>query len=163
MAALDEILAGNAAYVQATDALPEDARPAAQLAIVTCMDARIDVLGAFGIDLGDAHVIRNAGALVTEDVERSLVLSQYALGTTTILVAAHTRCGVLDHDEEATATAVHAQTGHRPDFPLGTIPSAEEGVRGAVTRLRDSNLLKHTDDIHGLVLDIETGRLTPIE
>lgn len=159
---LADVRAANAAWAESLDADALDKAPARQVAVVTCMDARIDALSVFGLRLGDAHIVRNAGALVTDDVERSLLLSQYALGTRTIIVAGHTRCGVLGHDEEATNATIEAERGRRPTFPLGSIPSAEEGVRRAVRRLRQSPYLRHTDDVHGFVYDVDTGLLEPV-
>lgn len=158
-----EVLAGNATYAESFDPHRLDVRPARQLAIVTCMDSRIAVFGVFGLALGDAHVIRNAGAIVTDDVERSLLLSQYALGTRTIMVAGHTKCGVLGHDEEATCQRIEDERGRRPTFPLGSITSPEDGVRQSLRRLRQSPYLLHVDDVHGFVYDVDTGRLTPVD
>lgn len=159
---LADVRAANAAWAETLDPQALDKAPARQVAVVTCMDARIDALAVFGLRLGDAHVVRNAGALVTDDVERSLLLSQYALGTRTIIVAGHTRCGLLEHDEEATNATIEAERGRRPTFPLGTISSGEEGVRRGVRRLRQSPYLRHTDDVHGFVYDVDTGLLEPV-
>lgn len=158
---LAQVRAGNAAWAESLDPHALVTAPARQTALVTCMDSRIDALAAFGFRLGDAHIVRNAGAVVTDDVERSLLLSQYAMGTTTIIVAGHTDCGLLGHDEEATNQAIEAERGRRPTFPLGTIPSPEEGVRRSVRRLRQSPYLRHTDDVHGFVYDVATGLLKP--
>ena len=137
--------------------------PTRQLVVVTCMDARIDPAAVFGIAPGEAHVIRNGGAIVTDDVERSVLLSQYALGTRTVIVAGHTDCGLLEHDEDATRDLVEQERGRRPTYPLGSNPSAEEGVRRGVRRLQQSPYLRHTDDVHGFVYDVSTGSLTPVE
>lgn len=153
----------NAAFAARLDPHSLAKSPARQVAVVTCMDSRIDAHAVFGLSLGDAHVIRNAGAVVTDDVERSLLLSQYALGTHTIIVAGHTDCGLLRHDEEATNRLVEEARGRRPTFPLGSIPSPEEGVRRSVRRLRQSPWLRHTGDVHGYVYDVDTGLLTPVE
>lgn len=133
--------------------------PARRLVIVTCMDARIDAPRIHGLGPGDAHVLRNAGAVVTDDVERSVLLSQYALETTTVLVIGHTDCGLLGHDEQATAMAVEAHRGTRPTIELGSLQSVEAGVRAGVARLRASAWLRHVDDIHGLIHDVDTGEL----
>ena len=160
---LAHVRAGNAAWAESLDPHALVTAPARQAAVVTCMDSRIDALAVFGLRLGDAHIVRNAGAVVTDDVERSLLLSQYALGTRTIIVAGHTKCGLLDHDEEATSATIEAERGRRPTFALGSIPSAEEGVRRSVRRLRQSPYLRHTDDIHGFVYDVDTGLLEPMD
>jgi len=137
-------------------------QPSKSVAVVTCMDARIDAPRAFGLEPGEQHLIRNAGALVTDDVERSLLLSQYALGTTAVLVVAHTDCGVLGHDEEATAAAIEAERGARPSMALGSMTSLEEEVRASVARLRESPTLRHRDEIHGFVYDCATGTLAHV-
>ncbi len=160
---VDEILAANATHAEGLDPDAIAKVPGRQLAIVTCMDARIDPSSVFGIAPGDAHVIRNAGAIVTDDVERSILLSQYALGTGTVVVAGHTDCGLLGHDEEATREAVEDERGRRPTYPLGTIADAEDGVREGVRRLRQSPYLHHVDEVHGFVYEVETGRLRPVD
>lgn len=160
---LAQVRAGNAAWAEALDPHSLATAPARQAALVTCMDARIDALAVFGFRLGDAHIVRNAGAVVTDDVERSLLLSQYAMGTRTIIVAGHTDCGLLGHDEDATNAAIESERGRRPTFALGSIPSAEEGVRRSVRRLRQSPYLRHTDDVHGFVYDVDSGRLAPCD
>ena len=160
---LDEILAANARHADRLNHGAIEKAPTRRVAIVTCMDARIDPASVFGISPGEAHVVRNAGAIVTDDVERSVLLSQYALGTKTVIVAGHTDCGLLGHDEEATRQLVEAQRGRRPTYPLGTIADVEEGVRAGVRRLRQSPYLHHVDEVHGLVYEVETGRLRPVD
>ncbi len=160
---LATVLAANADWA-ATDHDPEAPKvPSRALAVVTCMDARLDPLRSLGLAVGEAHVLRNAGALVTDDVERSLVLSQYALGTTTVLVVGHTDCGLLDHDEDATASQVEQERGTRPPMALGSVDSVAGGVRDGIERLRTSALLRHRDAIHGFVHDVGTGRLERVD
>lgn len=160
---LARVRAGNADWADALDpdALPKT--PRRRVAVVTCMDARIDGLAVFGLDVGDAHVIRNAGAIVTDDVERSVLLSQYALGTQAVIVAGHTDCGLLGHDEEATCRMVEQERGRRPTWPLYSIGTPGGNVRDGVRRLRQSPYLHHTDEVHGFVYDVATGRLEPVE
>ena len=160
---LAQVRAGNADWADRLEPHELVKEPRRRAAVVTCMDSRIDAHAIFGFDLGDAHIVRNAGALVTDDVERSVLLSQYAMGTRTIIVAGHTDCGLLDHDAEATCRLVEHERGRRPTYPLGSIPSAEEGVRRSVRRLRQSPYLHHTDDVHGFVYDVDTGRLRAVE
>lgn len=159
---IDDVLAANATHAEALDPDVIAKAPSRRVAIVTCMDARIDPAAVFGIAPGDAHVIRNAGAIVTDDVERSLLLSQYALGTRTIVLAGHTDCGLLGHDEEATNQLVEHERGRRPTWPLYSIADAESGVRDGLRRLTQSPYLHHVDDVHGFVYDVATGRLTPV-
>lgn len=159
---VDAIRAANAAWARDHHDPAAPKVPERGLAVVTCMDARLDPLRSLGLAVGDAHVIRNAGALLTDDVVRSLVLSQYALATRTILVIAHTDCGLLGHDQEATADQVEAERGTRPPMPLGTIDSLAEEVARSVAALRDSALLAHVDDVHGFVHDVANGLLAPV-
>ena len=160
---LAHVRAGNADWADALDPDAVPKTPRRRVAVVTCMDARIDGLAVFGLDVGDAHVIRNAGAIVTDDVERSVLLSQYALGTRTVIVAGHTDCGLLGHDEEATCRMVEHERGRRPTWPLYSIDTPEGNVRAGVRRLRQSPYLHHTDDVHGYVYDVATGRLEAVE
>lgn len=156
------MMAANAAWADDAHDASAAKAPLRSLAVVTCMDARLDPLRSLGLDVGQAHVIRNAGALVTDDVERSLLLSQYALGTRTVLVIGHTDCGLLGHDEDATNDLVEEERGTRPSFTLGSIATSEDGVRDGVSRLRESPVLRHRDDVHGFVHDVATGRLTHV-
>ena len=160
---LDQVHAANARHAERVNHAAIAKSPTRRVAIVTCMDARIDPASVFGLAPGEAHVIRNAGALVTDDVERSVLLSQYALGTRTVILAGHTDCGLLGHDEEATRQLVEQERGRRPTYPLGSLADVEDGVRDGVRRLRQSPYLHHTDDVHGYVYDVGTGRLTAVE
>lgn len=159
---VDAIRAANAAWARDHHDPAAPKVPARGVAVLTCMDARLDPLRSLGLAVGDAHVLRNAGALLTDDALRSLVLSQYALGTRTILVVAHTDCGLLGHDQEATADLVEAERGTRPGMPLGTIESLSDEVARSVAALRDSPVLRHVDDVHGFVHDVTTGILAPV-
>lgn len=160
---LAHVRAGNADWAARLEPHELVKEPRRRAAVVTCMDSRIDAHAVFGFELGDAHIVRNAGAVVTDDVERSVLLSQYAMGTRTIIVAGHTDCGLLGHDEEATRQMVEHERGRRPTYPLGSIASPEEGVRDSVRRLRQSPYLHHTDEVHGFVYDVNTGRLEAVE
>ena len=160
---VDQVLEANARHAERVNHGAIAKAPTRRVAIVTCMDARIDPASVFGIEPGEAHVIRNAGAIVTDDVERSILLSQYALGTNTVILAGHTDCGLLGHDEEATRQLVEGERGRRPTYPLGTIADSEEGVRDGVRRLRQSPYLHHVDEVHGFVYDVETGRLSSVD
>ena len=134
------------------------AAPLAGLAIVACMDARLDVGEALGLRIGDAHVIRNAGGLATDDVIRSLIVSQTLLGTDQIVVIGHTQCGLLGADEAAIQAQLAASTGEDLDIALGSFDDLESSIRASVERLRAHPWIKSTD-IHGLVFDVATGRL----
>lgn len=135
------------------------ALPTRKLAIVTCMDCRIDPLVVADLEIGDAHVIRNAGAIVTADVRRSLALSQRALGTREVWIVMHTMCGVLGLDDREFLAAVEADVGARPDWEPGGFASLEQGVRNGVELVRGDPVLDGSA-VRGFVLDIDTGELT---
>lgn len=158
MGAVDDILARAACE---PSRLP--APPALGIAVVTCMDARIDPLAVFGLRPGDAHVIRNAGGLVTPDVVRSLVLSQRALGTRQVLVAQHTGCGVHGLDDDRLAAEIAAEVGSPPSWRGGGFDDLEESVRASVRRLRATPELPHRDAIRGAVIDLVAGGVRPVE
>lgn len=156
----------------ATDRAPEarpnaggggSAAPARQLAIVTCMDARIDPPAAMGLLLGDAHVIRNAGAVVSDDVLRSLVLSQRLLGTQAVAVIAHTQCALGSLDDGELRSALEAETGQAPSFAFGAFSELEDHVRDQVERVRSCPWLPHRGEVRGYVLDISDGSLRAVE
>jgi carbonic anhydrase len=126
------------------------------------MDCRIDPLQAAGLERGDAHVIRNAGAIVSADVRRSLALSQRALGTTDVWVIAHTDCGVLGLDDEAFLAAVEADTGTRPDWSPGGFDSLEGSVRAGIAAIAADRALD-SGAVRGFVLDVDSGELTEVE
>jgi carbonic anhydrase len=128
--------------------------PARRTAIITCMDARIDPLAALGMHLGDAHVIRNAGALVTDDTIRSLAISQRMLHTRTIVIMGHTDCGLEGLDEEAAVQAIAEEAGTPPSWRPGSFDSVEEQVRASVEIVRQSPFVPHRDDVHGYVHDV---------
>jgi carbonic anhydrase len=136
--------------------------PRRRLALVTCMDCRIDPLDAAGLEPGDAHVIRNAGAVVTTDVSRSLALSQRALGTEEVWIVKHTDCGLLGLDDREFLDAVEAETGERPGWTPGGFDSLEEGVREAVEQVRSDPALA-SSAVRGFILDVEGGELMEIE
>ena len=139
-----------------------NARPARKTAVLTCMDARIDPLAVLGLELGDAHVIRNAGAVVTDEEIRSLALSQHALGTEDVVVIAHTECGVLGLDDEAFAAELEAAAGRRPDWRAHGFADLDEHVRAGVARIAGSPFLRHRDRVRGYVLDVATGELRQV-
>lgn len=159
MRRLDHLLTANAAYAAGFEAGDLSVMPAERLAIVTCMDARLDPLGALGLRVGDAHVIRNAGAVVTDAEIRALAVSQRKLGTRDVLVVQHTDCGMRQVDEAALQRDLAEETGVDPGWghvPLGEL---EDDVRAAVERIRASPFLLHTGAVHGLVYAVESGRL----
>lgn len=126
------------------------------------MDARVDALAPLGLELGDAHVLRNAGAVVSDDVLRSIVLSQRLFGTRTVYVVAHTDCGLRTIDDATLARELEAETGEVPPFAFGAFRDLEGHVRASVERVRTCPWLPHRDDVRGHVLDLETGEVRTV-
>ena len=158
----DTVTDASAAYSQDFVDGGLAAPPTRQVAVVTCMDARIDPLAALGLELGQAHVLRNAGGVVTEDTLRSLTVSQRALGTREVVVVHHTRCGMLGLSEDAFRADVLADTGMTPTWALGSFPDLEADVRASVQQVRSSPFLLHTEAVSGFVYDVETGRVSQV-
>jgi carbonic anhydrase len=134
--------------------------PALHLAVVACMDARLDPRGLLGLREGDAHVIRNAGGVVTDDVIRSLTISQRLLGTREIMLIQHTRCGMLSITDDQFRARLRDETGLVPDWAPGTFASLDQSVRDGVARLTASPFIAHKDSIRGFVFDVDNGELT---
>lgn len=152
------ILAENERYTESFDRSALTAAPLAGLAIVACMDARLDVGEALGLRIGDAHIIRNAGGIATDDVVRSLIVSEHLLGTDEIVLIGHTGCGLLGADEASIRAQLAASSGVDLDIPLLSFDDLEASIRGSVERLRTHPWLK-VDKIHGVIFDVATGRL----
>jgi carbonic anhydrase len=138
------------------------AQPSRRLAIVTCMDCRIDPLSGFGIAVGEAHVLRNAGGAVTDDVIRSLAISQRKLGTREVMVVRHTGCGMAGLDADAFTAELAADAGVAPPFAIEAFGDLEAAVRDAVRRVRESPFVPFTDAVSGWVYDIDAGALRPV-
>ena len=154
----DRIIGENARYARTFDRSALTAAPVTGVAILACMDARIDIEDALGLRVGDAHIIRNAGGLATADAIRSLVVSQQLLGTREIVVVAHTRCGLHRADEAALRDTVAASTGATTDIQFGAFEDLDAMVRDQVRVLHAEPALLQTP-IHGVVYEVETGRL----
>ncbi len=133
--------------------------PSRHVALVTCMDSRIDNFAIFGLDSGEVHIIRNAGGLVTDDVLRSLVISQRVLQTREVLLVHHTNCGLHNADEAAMRAAIREETGAEPPYAFGAFTDLDEAVRRAVARVREHPFLPHRERIRGCVYDVDTGSL----
>ena len=136
--------------------------PRKHLAIITCMDARIDPQRSLGLELGDAHVLRNAGAVVSDDMLRSLVLSQRLLETRSVAVMAHTECGLRDVHDDELARQLERETGSAPPFAFGSFHDLDEHVRREVERVRACPWLAHVDDVRGYVLDVSDGKVRTV-
>jgi carbonic anhydrase len=157
-----EILAHNEDYVREQFVGMRPLRPARETAVVACMDSRMAVFALLGLQPGDAHIIRNAGGVVTDDVIRSLVLSQRAMGTRSIVIVQHTDCGLMKISEDQMRAAIEAETGVAPRFVFEAFRDPFANVRQSIRRLRGSPFLPHHDEILGFVYAVETGQLHPV-
>ena len=162
MSSTDTLLANNARYAEQFQKQQTPSPPAKQMAIVACMDARLETGRMLGLQEGDAHVIRNAGGVVTEDVLRSLVISQRLLGTREIVLIHHTECGMLTFKDDDVKAGIEADTGLRPSFALEAFPNLEDDVRQSIRRIAACPFIPVKDQIRGFVYDIETGRLNEV-
>lgn len=162
MRTTDELLSHNNAFADEFDRGDLPAAPARKLAIVACMDARLDVYRVLGLDEGDAHVIRNAGGVVTDDVIRSLLISQRLLGTEEVILIHHTDCGMATFRDDDLKDQIAAETGLRPPFALEAFPEAAADVRQSIARIKASPFVPRKDGIRGFVYEVETGRLREV-
>jgi carbonic anhydrase len=161
MSATDELLANNAAYAErfvGPLALP----PAKGVAVIACMDARMNVYAILGLNEGEAHVIRNAGGVVTDGEIRSLAISQRLLGTREIILIHHTECGMLTFTDDAFKRAIQDDTGIKPTWAAEAFDDVEEDVRQSQARIAASPFVPHKDSIRGFVFDVTTGKLTEV-
>jgi carbonic anhydrase len=158
---VDDLLRNAARYANVFTAGELPTPPALRLAIVACMDSRIDLFALLGLHLGEAHMIRNAGGIVTDDVLRSLTLSQALLGTREIMLIQHTGCG-LNGDERELRDRISQATGTEPDFPLHTFTDVEASVRRQLTTLEGTPHLIGAQSARGFVYEVETGRLREV-
>lgn len=162
MSTTDDLLRNNEAYARSFGQGDLPAPPSRQVAVVACMDARLDVYRLLGLELGEAHVIRNAGGVVSEDVIRSLLISQRLLGTTEIMLVHHTDCGMTSFTDDDVKAAVERDTGVRPPFALEAFADAEADVRQSLRRLEASPLIPDKTAMRGFVYDVATGRLEEV-
>lgn len=159
----DTCLAKNARYAEKFDKADVPVPPKSKAAVVTCMDARIETGRLLGLEEGDAHVIRNAGGVVTDDVLRSLLISQRLLGTEEILLIHHTECGMATFRDDDVKDAIAAETGLRPPFALEAFADEEEDVRQSIRRIQACPFIPVRDKVRGFVYDVKTGRLNEVE
>ena len=161
MTATDEYLANNARYAE-TFSGPLPMPPSAHLAVVACMDARLNVYGMLGLGDGEAHVIRNAGGVITDDEIRSLANSQRLLGTREIMLIHHTDCGMLTFTDDAFKRSIQDETGIKPSWGAEAFPDLDEDVRHSIARIKASPFVPHTDAIRGFIFDVATGKLNEV-
>ncbi len=162
MSATDEFLSANQSYVKTFAKGDKLMPPAKKVAIVACMDARIETGRLLGLEEGDAHVIRNAGGVVTDDVIRSLAISQRLLGTTEIVLIHHTDCGMQTFKDDQLKAQVEEDTGLRPPFAFEAFSDPADDVRQSIRRIKASPFVPRKDEIRGFVYDVTNGRLNEI-
>jgi carbonic anhydrase len=161
MSVTDELLVNNQAYASDfSGGLPMP--PGKKLVVIACMDARLNPYGMLGLAEGDAHVIRNAGGVVTDDVIRSLLISQRLLGTSELVLIHHTDCGMLTFKDDDVKAAVEADTGLRPPFALEAFGDPDTDVRQSIARLKASPFVPDKSSIRGFVFDVATGKLREV-
>ena len=158
----DACLANNARYADGFDAGGLPLAPKGKAAVVACMDARMDVGRLLGLTEGDAHVIRNAGGVVTDDALRSLIISQRLLGTEAIILIHHTDCGMMKFRDDDLKAAIEADTGIRPAFALEAFADLEAEVRQSIRRIKACPFIPVRDQVRGFVYEVETGRLNEV-
>jgi carbonic anhydrase len=162
MSVTDDLLANNERYAEGFHG-PLPLPPSAHLAVVACMDARLDVYRILGLEEGQAHVIRNAGGVVTDDEIRSLTISQRLLGTTSIILIHHTECGMLTFTDDQFKASIQQEVGIKPAWAAEAFPDLDEDVRQSIARIKASPFIPHTDDVRGFVFDVATGRLNEVK
>src|SRR5918994_236362 len=162
MSVTDELLQNNAAYADSSEkgALPMP--PAKHIAIVTCMDARLSPYVMLGLKEGDAHVIRNAGGVITDDEIRSLAISQRLLGTREIVLIHHTDCGMLTFSDDELKQQIQEDVGVKPHFSMESFTDLEEDVRQSIARVQNSPFIPNKDSVRGFIYEVETGRLREV-
>lgn len=158
---IDTLVAANHRYAERFQDPGMGAAPVLKVAVVACMDARIDLHAALGLKLGDCHTIRNAGGVVTNDTIRSLAISQRALGTRSVVLIHHTNCGMELITEDFRAE-LESEVGQRPTWAVEAFTDVDQDVRQSIARVRTSPFLPHRDDVRGFVFDVHTGRLREI-
>ena len=162
MSVTEELLQNNAAYAESFEKGSLPPPPARGVAVVACMDARLDVHKILGLEEGDAHVIRNAGGVVTDDEVRSLTISQRLLGTREVILIHHTDCGMLTFSDDEFKAQIHEEVGMKPHFSMESFSDLEEDVRQSVARIQASPFIPHKQSVRGFIYEVETGRLREV-
>jgi len=160
---IDRLLSNNGSFAEGLPERHLSVEPSLRLAIVTCMDSRLDVFGALGLGEGEAHVLRNAGGVITDDVIRSLALSQRKLGTREVMLIHHTDCGLEKVSDDGFRGELQEATGVAPHFAIESFTDVDADVRQSVLRVRRSAFLPHRDVVRGFVYEVDTHRLREID
>jgi carbonic anhydrase len=163
MTVTDDLLRNAERYAASFDKSSLPMPPAKHVAIVACMDARLNPYGLLGLSEGEAHVIRNAGGVVSEDVIRSLAISQRLLGTREVILIHHSDCGMLTFKDDDVKAQIEADTGIRPTFALEAFPDAHKDVAQSMARIAASPFIPHKDQVRGFLYDVKTGRLDEVK
>ncbi len=161
MTATDELLANNDRYAEAFGGLLP-LPPSRHVAVVACMDARLNVYGILGLQEGEAHVIRNAGGVITDDEIRSLTISQRLLGTQEIILIHHTDCGMLTFTDDDFKASIQKDTGIKPEWAAEAFPDLDEDVRQSINRIKASPFIPRKESVRGFVFDVQTGKLREV-
>src|ERR1700678_2282878 len=156
MNVIDELMENNRAFADSLGATHLDVNPSRRLAIVTCMDSRIDVFAALGLGDGEAHILRNAGGVITDDVIRSLAISQRKLGTREVMLIHHTDCGMQKLTDDSFRAELQDATGIAPAFAIESCSDTDADVRQSILRVRRSDFIPHRDVVRGFVYDVDT-------
>ena len=159
MTSIDDLLGNNRAYAENSRAGHLDVNPNRRLAIVTCMDSRIDVFASLGLGDGEAHILRNAGGVITDDVIRSLAISQRRLGTREVMLIHHTDCGMQKLTDDSFRAELQDATGIAPAFAIESFSDADADVQQSILRVRRSDFIPHRDVVRGFVYDVDTHQL----
>ena len=162
MSVIDELVANNATIAAGLQEVHLDLEPRRRLVIVTCMDSRLDVFAALGLDEGDAHILRNAGGVITDDVIRSLAVSQRRLGTREVMLIHHTNCGMQTLTDDGFRAELQEATGLAPAFAIESFTDLDADVRQSILRVRRSPFLLHQDCVRGFVYDVDTHALREV-
>jgi carbonic anhydrase len=163
MTVTDELIKNNESYAATFDKGDKPLPPARGVAVVACMDARLHVSSILGLEIGDAHIIRNAGGVISDDAIRSLVISQRLLGTKEIILIHHTDCGMVTFTDDAVKAQITQDIGIRPPFALEAFPDAEDDVRQSIARIKASQFIPLRDKVRGFVYDVTTGKLHEVD
>src|SRR5260370_33329602 len=163
MSVTDELVRTNESYARKFDKGGLAMPPARHVAILACMDARLDVHKILGLDEGDAHVIRNAGGVATDDAIRSIVISQRLLGTKEIILIHHTDCGMLTFKDDEVKRQIESEVGIRPAFALAAFPDLEEDVRQSIARIQASPFIPNKSSVRGFIYDVRSGKLDEVK
>jgi carbonic anhydrase len=162
MSAIDHLLHANRTYAASFPG-PRPLRPKLRMAVIACMDSRLDLFGALGLDIGDAHLIRNAGGLPTDDVLRSLALSQRYLGTREVVLIHHTECGMQDFDDKAFRAELAAESGDEPPWDVPGFTDLYDTMRQSVATVRGCRWIPYREDVRGFIFDVATARIEEVD